>query len=374
MAGTKKNSKIKVNILTTYDSPNSLGFIYPILVNRPLFSEKGVEFRFHDSLRRMPLDCDVIFVNSKFFKKWHLKDERGVYDVLQGFRKAAHKIVWFDTNDSTGTTQFNIMPFVDAYCKSQVLKDRSLYRKNLYGLRVFTDYYKTLFNISDNESVEDLENQKKTVAFLLPSEHAHKLRVSWSSAMNEWGSYDYRWGGLAAKIRTMLPLKVNYTIKFEKAGKNRPIDINGRIGLSHVRNTVRYQRQVVTGILKSAFNADTEKVSRNKYLAELKDSKIGASPFGLGEISCRDFEVIMNGALLFKQDMSHMETWPPLYSNNETYVPFSWDLKDFEEKLRQMLLNKENIIRLSENAQKVYEYYLYGNGRFEFRDKVMDLL
>ncbi|MDD5680517.1 MAG: glycosyltransferase, partial [Candidatus Omnitrophica bacterium] len=318
--------------------------------------------------------CDVIFANSKFFKKWHSNDEHRLYDVLRGFRKTVQKIIWFDTNDSTGTTQFNIMPFVDTYCKGQILKDRSLYNRNLYGLRVFTDYYKKLYNLSDNENAEDLENQKKSVAVLLSGEHAHKLRVSWNSAMNEWGSYDYKWGGLIAKIRSMLPLAASYTIKFEKAGKNRPIDINGRIGLSHLRNTVSHQRRVITEILKSRFSADVTKVNRGKYLKELQNSKIGISPFGLGEISCRDFEVIINGALLFKQDMSHLETWPPLYVNEETYAAFSWDLSDFENKLRGLLRDNEKIRRISENAQRTYKYYLYGDGRIEFCNKVMDIL
>ncbi|MFH0839974.1 MAG: glycosyltransferase, partial [Candidatus Omnitrophota bacterium] len=101
---------------------------------------------------------------------------------------------------------------------------------------------------------------------------------------------------------------------------------------------------------------------------------IGVSPFGLGEISCRDFEVIINGALLYKQNMSHLETWPPLYADEKTYVSFSWDLSDFEDKLKALLKDEDRILRISKEAQRIYEYYLYGDGRLEFCNKVMDIL
>jgi hypothetical protein len=131
---------------------------------------------------------------------------------------------------------------------------------------------------------------------------------------------------------------------------------------------------MIADILREKFNVDTTKVSRRKYLVELSNSKIGISPFGWGEISCRDFEIIINGALLFKGDMSHLETWPSLYAGNETYIPYSWNLEDFEEKLRDILKNKEKIVAISKKAQELYAYYLYGNGRLEFCNRVLDII
>lgn len=369
-------STIRINVLTTYDSPNSLGFIYPLLINRHLLSKRGAEFRFYDSINEKFADCDSIFVNSKFFKKWHSDKEEELYGLLEGFKKTAPKVIWFDTNDSTGTTQFNIAPFVAGYYKSQLLKDRSLYEKNFYGLRIFTDYYKTLFDVNDNETEKDIENQRKSVGVLLPKEHAHKLHVSWNSAMNDWGAhiYNYTYAGLIAKLRSRFSFGAAYRAGFIRPGNGRKTNICGRIGLSHLRNTVRLQREKIAGILNAKFGVDTPTISRKKYIEELKNSRIAVSPFGLGEISCRDFEIIINGAVMFKQDMSHLETWPPLYVDEKTYVSFAWDLSDFEDKLRMLLKDEDRIIRISEEAQRIYEYYLYGDGRLEFCDKVMDIL
>jgi len=369
-------AKVKINVLTTYTSPNSLALIYPLLVNRRFFSECGIIFEFHGSITPKTHDCDVIFINSKFFRTWHIEREKDLYDTLLDFKKTVQKIIWFDTTDSTGTTQFNVMPFVDGYYKSQVLKDRSLYEKDFYGNRIFTDYYKRLFDVRDDEEFGGEAKKEPALSTTLKKEDAHKLGISWNSAMNDWGIYiyNYTYTGMIARLRSHIPFGTEYKIRFINPARDRKTKISGRIGLSHAKSTVRYQRERIVNILREKFSVDTSVISRNKYLGELKNSRIGVSPFGMGEISCRDFEVIINGALLFKQDMSHLETWPPLYVDGETYITFSWDLSDFEGKLRELLKDDGKIVRISENAQRTYEYYLYDDGRMEFCNKVMDIL
>ncbi|MDP3789585.1 MAG: glycosyltransferase [Candidatus Omnitrophota bacterium] len=366
-----------VNVLTTYDSPNSLAFLYPLLINRPFFEERGIKFRFYDRISSGFYNADAVFINSKFFKAWYIEKEKELYNILETAGKKAQKVIWFDVSDSSGTTQFNVMPFVDGYYKSQILRDKALYYKTFYGNRIFTAYYKEKFGIDDGENVEwrfYRDGRIRPSATPLKEEYAPKLRVSWNSAMNEWGSSNYASGALMARILTRLPLKDRYKIGFTAPRAERQLDITGRIGLGHGRATVTYQREMIANALKEKFGVDTSKIPRGRYLDEIKKSKIGVSPFGLGEISCRDFEVIINGALLFKQDMSHLETWPPLYTADETYMPFLWDLSDLESKLRELLKDKEKVRRISENAQRTYEYYLYGDGRMEFCNKVMDIL
>lgn len=368
-------ANIRVHALTTYTSPNSLALIYPLLINRPFFNKKGLKIYFYERVKRSIYNCDILFINSKFFRTWYPKKEKEIYDTLTDFKRGIQKVVWFDTTDSTGTTQFNVMPFVDAYYKSQLLKDRSLYTKSFYGYRIFTDYYKRIFGIDDEiELNHDEASQKKAASYVLQKEDEHKLGVSWNSAMNEWGGYDYVYGNLMAKIKSHLPFKTDYKVCFINPDKERKADVLGRIGLSHIRNTVRYQRERIAKILSEKFNADVFKIPRKQYLNEIKDSKIGVSPFGLGEISCRDFDIIINGALLFKGDMSHLETWPPLYVNDETYVPYSWDLEDFEERLNDVLNNRQRMVEISKRAQELYTYYLYGDGRLEFCNRVLDII
>jgi len=366
--------KIRLHVLTTYNSPNSLALSYPLLINKAFFKAKGIDIHFYDRITNKVHDCDVIFINGKFFRTWHAEREKELYNIIAGFKKKTAKVFWFDTTDSTGTTQFNVMPYVDGYYKNQVLKDRSLYQKVYYGYRIFTEFYKENFGVSDvTESHPDKAERNKSVATPLQREHMHKLHISWNTAMNDWGSYNFLSGGLIAKIRTYLPFNTSYTAQFIKADKTRKIDVNGRIGLSHSRDTIKFHRETIVNMLKK-FKIDTSRTSRRQYLNEIRNSKIGISPFGWGEICYRDFELIINGALLFKADMSHLKTWPPLYIKDQTYVPYSWSLEDFEQKLRDILKDKEKIIRVSKKAQELYAYYLYGNGRLEFCNRVLDII
>jgi len=367
-------SKILVNVLTTYSSPNSLGLIYPFLANREFFAHKGVRFRFSDSIDGKISACDVVFINSKIFREWFPKREGRLYETLAGLKKRVSKVIWFDTTDSTGTTQFSVMPFVDGYYKAQVLKDRSLYGKVFYGHRIFSDYYKDLFAIEDGVKHHGPARRRPAADYTLAEKDACKLGVSWNSAMNEWGTYNYLYGSLIARLRARLPVKTDYSIRFTSADGPRRMGVSGRIGLSHLRNTIRRQREEITSMLKDEFGVECGKMPRGRYLKELRRSRIGVSPFGLGEISCRDFEIIINGALLFKQDMSHLETWPPLYREDETYIPFSWDLKDFKDRLRGLLDDGRRVSEISRRAQERYRYYLYGPGRSEIRDKILRII
>ncbi|MBN1872337.1 MAG: hypothetical protein JW800_07170 [Candidatus Omnitrophica bacterium] len=364
--------KRRLFVLTEYRSPNSHALNYPLLINKDFFDEKGISINFFDSLSKKIGDCDILFINSKFFKTWHSGRYGQLYDLLSSFRKKTGKILWFDTNDSTGTTQFNILPYVDGYYKSQILKDKSLYRRSFYGNRIYTDFYKNKFNITDKG--ESDASGSVSVETPLREEFEYKLGVSWNSALNEWGRYNYIYDEWVGRMRCGLLLKTDYTVRFADCLSNRSIDINGRLGLSHSRDTVRYQRQVISDILRIEFDVKTQKVRRSRYLKELADTKVAVSPFGWGEISCRDFDIIIQGALLFKQDMSHMETWPHLYDDGETYISFSWGLEDLVDKLSCVLRDRARLEYVSKKAQDRYRYYLYGGGRSEFCERLLTMI
>ena len=119
-------------------------------------------------------------------------------------------------------------------------------------------------------------------------------------------------------------------------------------------------------------NIPTERISRRQYKNELKKSKIGISPFGYGEFAYRDYEIIMSGCMLFKPDMSHIETWPDLYIENETYVPFKWDLSNFYEELHSVLDNLLKIREYARNAQDRFRWHRENNkARGEFLKKII---
>ena len=107
-------------------------------------------------------------------------------------------------------------------------------------------------------------------------------------------------------------------------------------------------------------HTETSKISRFKYLNEIKNSKFVVSPFGWGEICPRDFETFFHGGVLIKPDMTIFDTWPNWYISKKTYLPINWDLKDFNNKIKFALNNYNKLKKIAINAQKNYLIYTTG--------------
>ena len=97
---------------------------------------------------------------------------------------------------------------------------------------------------------------------------------------------------------------------------------------------------------------------------------ISVVPFGYGEITLKDFESFMNGCILAKPSLNHMDTWPDFYIEDKTYIPFSWDLLDIIEKIEMIkiiiiniwisLLTVKKFIE-SLQQEKMQQIYLWNN-------------
>ena len=118
-----------------------------------------------------------------------------------------------------------------------------------------------------------------------------------------------------------------------------------------------------------------EKLKRKKYFNEMENSKICISPFGLGEITLRDFEIIISGSAVFKADSDHMDTLPNLFVKDETYLDYKWDLSDFKEKLEYYIDQPELVIEIDNNCQNIYKNLLTTrNGHYQFCDRFYELI
>jgi hypothetical protein len=116
-------------------------------------------------------------------------------------------------------------------------------------------------------------------------------------------------------------------------------------------------------------------LSRRGYLAELAHSRVAISPFGLGEITLRDFEIFMSGALLLKPDMSEIETWPNLYRGGETMAAYRWDLSDLEEKIDGLLSDAKGASAVAAEGQRAYRDALAGpDAGQKFAEHLRDLI
>ena len=147
--------------------------------------------------------------------------------------------------------------------------------------------------------------------------------------------------------------------------RNRPNLISCRINTKYSRKTISFQRCKVFHHLKGRIQEG--RLNLKLYFEELRNSRVGISPFGAGEICYRDYETIICGSTLMKPDCDHMETWPNLYIKNETYIPFKWDFSDFEYIIDTLPDRNNELIEIARKAQNLYYNFLFTEeGRSSF--------
>jgi hypothetical protein len=351
---------MRVNIFTVPHVANSRA-LTPVLVNRRALKESGIDVRiFHKDTPDL-YDADCVIFDGRVYRKWDGGDsEHEVAAFLDRLNSRVETVVWFDTTDGTGTTQFQFLPYVDKYLKLQVLKDRSLYRKSHYGGRFFTEYYHTEFGVGDTDEYPEMTPAADS--------DLHKIGVAWGHPMADYG----RWAPWLRRIRRRILIPTWYTQRFVQT-VDRTVDTSFRFGTMYRRETVAFQRQLVQKVADS-LGFPTDKIPRPEYLKELRSCKVAVSPFGWGEPSYKDFEVIINGAALLKPDVSHMETWPNLYVAGETYLPFKWDCSDLQEVIDKALTG-HTWRDLAQQARATYGRFLFGpEGREMFTDRFKEIV
>jgi len=73
--------------------------------------------------------------------------------------------------------------------------------------------------------------------------------------------------------------------------------------------------------------------------------------------------------------MNHLETWPNLWIENETYLPFSWDFSDFDEKIELIYQRPEEMVGLAHQAQIRYRNLLCTEeGHQEFCERFVEFV
>ncbi|MBI4365423.1 MAG: glycosyltransferase family 1 protein [Deltaproteobacteria bacterium] len=327
-------------------TPNSAALVYPLLVHGGALRDRGIVVRLLEMADRDYADCDLLIVDSKHFSG----PERGqlsfVQDALQSFGEKV-PLIWYDSTDSAGWLVGGVMPLVRRYFKNQLLRDRSAYTRPMYGRRAYTDYYHRIAGVTDS--------QPEDAPTLSDGRLLDRLRLGWNSGLADYS----RWGPLRCESyrRFRFPaLQARRT--FSPASKRRRIQLSCRMGISYARDTVAYQRRQLAARLGKRLK--TGKLGRGAYFAELRDSRLVVSPFGLGEITLKDFEVFLTGGLLVKPDMTHLVTWPDLYRPDETMAAFAWDLSDFEAVIDRYLSDPKRASDVAAAGQDRYLRHVSG--------------
>ena len=351
---------MKINILLPNNFVKyhtSYAFTYPIIKSFNLIKKEGININFLHSIKKKNFECDILIIESRFYNT--IKEKSHFLNYLKKIN--INKIIFADTNDSTGQIQNEILTLVNSYWKTQILKNKKEYTKSHYGGRLFTNFYNKKFNIKDNN-----EQFSEPINIKL----LKKIKICWNAGLCDYGKYAY----IKQKLFSIFKSKFlinnsNYSsYSFEKN-----INISCRIETNYDRETVKFQRDQIAKVLKRN-NIETKKISRSKYLKEIKNSKFVISPFGWGEICPRDFEIFINGGILMKPNMDNIDTWPNWYISNKTYIPINWDLIDFEKKIETSLNNYEKLKRIAISAQKNYFFYTTHNSKKIFAERFLKLI
>ena len=292
---------------------------------------------------------DIALVDSKYHRNFWIDNEEKIYNDFDILKKNFNKLVYCDTADSSGWIQSEILPLVNSYWKFQILKDKKLYLKAFYDKRIFTDFYHTKYNISDNDKYYSSKISNK--------KDLDKVKVFWNSSMANYSKFSHINAFIYQKIRFNSLIDFNYKeIKDFSLKKN---DIFCRFTDLKYRNTISFHRKMIKKELSYFKNLNYNKINRRKYFQEMKSSKVSISPFGWGEIAYRDFESFINKTILIKPDMSHLETWPNLYIENKTYKSIKWNFTNVIETIENVLDNYSQYKELANEGYYNYIKYTY---------------
>lgn len=320
----------------------------------------GFDIVFYDDCNKKFYESDYIILDSRLFSDTVEQKIRSklrlnkTFNYIESLIKTLNynkNIVWLDNSDSSGTTSFEILPYVKKYVKKQFYKDKSLYRKNFFRGRYYSDYYQQKFK---------LEKNQKFYSSPLPQEDEDKLVLGWNIGVGNY--FDVLRYGKFEKIKCILSslYKKNYkelykyTLEYHNS-KNKDQEVFYKFNLreNEKKKSIHFQRNEVNKILNKRFNLLNNRINHREYLQKLKNSKISVGAFGWGEVCYREFEAIKMGAAIIFPNIDYIETWPNIYQDNFSYFSYELDFSNLNKKI-DILLNDENLRqKLVKNSQSV---------------------
>jgi len=326
MHGQNQSSTIKVHIFG-----NRKGIIYrhthPIRTHRQQLLQHGIETEFFYSFNQPRLkECDILVFMEACFGELlppHIEHAESLAPFLSSFKR----VIWLDDHDSSGMLRTYIFPLVDVYAKSQLLKEKNYYNEEHLTGVLHRDY------VHEHYSLQEQKIFKGAIG-----NGINKLRLGWNFSLLDWHTWFSN--TFIRKLRFYFPSHKNQVSPTIPRLKERAIHVSYRVGMWTKSPTIHWWRQRTLEELQTFSKTHPEfsihlngKLSMDDYFRELQQTLVTPSPFGMGEICYRDFEAFLCGSLLLKPSMEHMETWPNLFIDGETYIAHKWDYSDFQEKL-----------------------------------------
>ena len=313
-----------VNILTAGPkSYNARAFLYPIVLHRQALEQAGIYVEVFERHASSIEDCDILIIDSKYFKYWYLSRTSEMYKLLEHYSSVVN-LLFFDTTDS-GYVLGDVLPYVKKYIKHQILA-RAVPSAFIWS----TTFFHLLSQRIWGRRRYQVRGKKRTGSKMFD---LSKIHCGWNTGLANYTLLRLLWETLQAAGMDLLAQKPQ---GYYKEFKNRTLNVQCRMNTEYSKATVAFQRRQLSSIL--ADKVQTNKLNRYSFFKELGNAKTVISPFGLGEITLKDFETFIMGALLLKPNMDSIVTWPDFYVPGETYIPFSWDLSDINEVIGDTLI------------------------------------
>jgi hypothetical protein len=343
--------------------------ITPVRYNRKALQRRGYKVKIFYKLMKKYLSCDILCLVSKPLlqmlreKDSVCKESGPTISFIKKARKYSNKIIWMDIADSTGVTHFELLPYIDLYLKKHLLKDKAIYQKELYGGRIFTDFYHKRFGIVDLSPFKQF--------YPLDTNLAYKVGLSWNMGMGD----AYNAFSKMNSFRRLFPgqIPVSYKVPFRSPREKRDLDVFIRATTNLCRETVAFHRQELIRRLNKMLQKNNTltgsvkgRLTLKAYREIMKNSKITFGPFGWGELNVREYEALIFGTLLLRPDISYMETWPSIFVARKTYQPYRWDFEDLESNIREFLEDEKRRLEIARNGQDAYQDSISPSGMERF--------
>jgi hypothetical protein len=200
-----------------------------------------------------------------------------------------------------------------------------------------------------------------------------QYKQGWVNGRTYWGNGDYSVPYID-DIRDRIKLSgTNWlstiTPTWYKYDSNKPFDVScmfswgdnsnyeyGNLTSPHYDN---HRKELLKKLENTSYKVTKRekgvRIPQDQFYQNMYNSKIVTAPIGYGEIAVRDIEAASFGSVLLKPDMSHLDSYPFIYKDKETYIACKYDWSDVLEKIDYILTNYNELQPyLTENIKNEY--------------------
>lgn len=345
--------------------------VFPLRVHKKRLEDLNIKLLFFNRLNNKALQSDAIIISSyqvnecfsDFAKRYNINFSNNNYlPIMELIKRQGLSIIWFDTSDTTGISFPNFLERVNIYLKQQILKS-VVDTENLYYDYFYKRYFHSFWKSERDKIQLNIKDMQRSYS---------KVAIGWNLAFSDWKTHGKN--RINRGLNIAFPSLIN-NINFY----NSPLINRGKkiwfLGdnKGHIVND--YHRKLLINAIKkynqkcNSSNNSFTSINNNKYNKLLRESAVVPSPFGLGEICYRDFEILFSGCLMIKPRMDHIKTWPNIYRPMETYVPCRWDFSDLEEKVQWVFENISDAQTIADNGQSLLKKLFQQENNFPHRFK-----